>query len=109
MDIFIPIVLLSSLITMEKKHKHALKLRSYIFIWAALIELTILSVAAATVDFKGLAVIVALIIATAKTLIVGAYFMHLKFDSKIITFMVSATLLVFSTFILLTFADYAFR
>ena len=63
---------------MEKKHTHALKLRTYIFIWVALIELTILSVAAATVDFKAFAVAVALVIAIAKSLIVGAYFMHLK-------------------------------
>lgn len=94
---------------MEKKHNHALKLKTYLFIWLALIELTILSVAAATVDFKALAVAVALIIATAKTLIVGAYFMHLKFDSLVIRVMVSITLVVFSTFLILTFADYAFR
>ncbi len=94
---------------MEKKHKHALKLKTYIFIWLALIELTILSVAAATVDFKALAVTVALIIAIAKSTIVGAYFMHLKFDSKILSVMVSITLVVFSTFIILTFVDYAFR
>lgn len=94
---------------MEKKHKHTLKLKTYLFIWVALIELTILSVAAATVDFKAFAVAVALVIAIAKSLIVGAYFMHLKFDSKIIRVMVSVTLLVFLTFIILTFADYAFR
>lgn len=94
---------------MEKKHNHALKLRTYLFIWLALIELTILSVAAATVDFKAFAVAVALIIAIAKTLIVGAYFMHLKFDKIVIRVMVGVTLLVFLTFIILTFADYVFR
>jgi len=94
---------------MEKKHKHALNLRTYLFIWLALIELTILSVAAATVDFKAFAVAVALIIAVTKSYIVGAYFMHLKFDSKIITIMVLVTLFVFSTFLILTFFDYVFR
>lgn len=94
---------------MEKKHKHALNLRTYLFIWLALIELTILSAAAATVDFKAFAVAVALIIAVTKSYIVGAYFMHLKFDSKIITIMVLVTLFVFSTFLILTFLDYVFR
>jgi len=94
---------------MEKKNKHALKLRTYIFIWVALIELTILSVAAATVDFKAFAVAVALIIATAKSIIVAAYFMHLKFDTPILRIMVAVTLFVFTTFIILTFVDYAFR
>ena len=94
---------------MEKKHKQALNLKTYVIIWLALIELTILSVAAATVDFKSFAVAVALIIAIVKSFIVGAYFMHLKFDSKIISIMVLVTLFVFSTFIILTFIDYAFR
>lgn len=94
---------------MEKKHNHSLNYRAYIFIWVALIELTVLSVAAATVDFKALAVGVALFIAITKSFIVGAYFMHLKFDSKIITVMVLITLFVFLTFIILTFVDYGFR
>jgi len=94
---------------MEKKHNHSLSFKAYIFIWVALIELTILSVAAATVDFKALAVGVALFIAIIKSTIVGAYFMHLKFDSKIITVMVLITLFVFLTFIILTFIDYGFR
>jgi cytochrome c oxidase subunit 4 len=94
---------------MEKKHNHSLSYKAYIFIWVALIELTVLSVAAATVDFKALAVGVALFIAIIKSTIVGAYFMHLKFDSKIITVMVLITLFVFLTFIILTFIDYGFR
>ena len=94
---------------MEKKHTHSLSIKSYIFIWLALLELTALSVAAATVDFKALAVGVALFIAIIKTFIVGAYFMHLKFDSKIITVMVLITLFVFLTFIVLTFFDYGLR
>jgi len=94
---------------MEKKHNHSLSFKAYIFIWLALIELTILSVAAATVDFKALAVGTALFIALTKSFIVGAYFMHLKFDSKIITIMVLITLFVFLTFIVLTFVDYGFR
>ena len=94
---------------MEKKHNHSLSFKAYIFIWVALIELTILSVAAATVDFKALAVGVALFIAIIKSTIVGAYFMHLKFDSRIITVMVLITLFVFLTFIILTFIDYGFR
>jgi len=94
---------------METKHNNALNFKSYIFIWIALLELTALSVAAATVDFKAFAVGVALFIALTKTFIVGAYFMHLKFDSKIITVMVLITLFVFLTFIVLTFFDYGFR
>ncbi|MFN8257974.1 MAG: cytochrome C oxidase subunit IV family protein [Bacteroidales bacterium] len=94
---------------MENKHHQALNFKTYLFIWVALLELTALSVAAATVDFKALAVGVALFIAVIKSYIVGAYFMHLKFDSKILTAMVLITLFVFLTFIVLTFFDYIFR
>ncbi len=94
---------------MEKTHKNTLNYKAYIFIWVALMELTILSVAASTVDFKALAVGIALFIALTKSFIVGSYFMHLKFDSKIITVMVLITLFVFLTFIILTFVDYSFR
>lgn len=94
---------------MENHKPHSISTKTNVAIWVSLVILTLLSVEASYAEFRVFAVVVALFIATAKSLIVAAYFMHLKFDSKLITFMILITLVVFSTFIILTFIDYGFR
>ena len=94
---------------MENNHSHSINNKTYIGIWVGLLILTTLSVEASFVHFRTFAMGVALFIATAKAFIVGYYFMHLKFDSKIIGIMILVTGVVFLTFIILTFFDYAFR
>ncbi len=94
---------------MENNHSHSISDKTYIFIWVSLLILTFLSVEASFVHFRAFAVGVALFIATAKAFIVAYYFMHLKFDNKIIGIMVLVTGIVFLTFIILTFFDYGFR
>ena len=94
---------------MENHKPHSISTKTNVAIWVSLVILTLLSVEASYAEFRVFAVVVALFIATAKSLIVAAYFMHLKFDSKLITFMILITLVVFSTFIILTCIDYGFR
>ncbi len=94
---------------MENHQAHTINNKTYIGIWISLLILTFLSVEASFAEFRWFAVGVALFIATAKALIVAIYFMHLKFDSKILSVMVAVTVLVFLTFIILTFFDYGFR
>ena len=94
---------------MEDHHSHSISTGTNIIIWIGLLILTFLSVEASFAEFKWFAVGVALFIATAKSLIVAIYFMHLKFDNKILAVMVAVTVMVFLTFIILTFFDYGFR
>jgi len=52
---------------------------------------------------------VALLLASTKSFIVLAIFMHLKFDQKMFRVMVAFIFLLFAAVIIVTFLDYAFR
>ena len=78
-------------------------------VWIGLLLLTWLTITIAYFDFGNLTVFVALGIAVVKSTIVLTYFMHLKFDSKILTALLILVLVIFSVFIGLTFFDYILR
>lgn len=92
----------------EEEH-HIVSYASNIKVWIVLLILTWVTITAAYLNFGNLAVAVALIIATIKAGVVLAYYMHLKFDSKILTLFFIITMAVFTSFIVLTFFDYAYR
>ncbi len=92
----------------EEEH-HIVSYAANLKIWVVLLVLTWLTITVAYLDFGNLAVAVALLIATFKAGVVLTYYMHLKFDSKLLTILLLITVAVFSTFIILTFFDYAFR
>lgn len=94
---------------MEKNHHHIVGYITNLWVWVALIILTIITVAVSEYDLKMLTVVVALTIASIKAGIVLAYFMHLKFDKKILTVFLLIVLVVFLSFIVLTLVDYYYR
>ena len=57
--------------------------------------LTIITVSIAQVHLPMLTVAVALLVATVKASIVAVYFMHLKFDSKVLAIMFAVTVIIF--------------
>lgn len=88
---------------------HIVSYAANIKVWVVLLVLTWLTITVAYLDFGNLAVAIALTVASVKAGIVLAYYMHLKFDSKLLTVLLLVTMAVFSSFIALTFFDYAFR
>lgn len=92
----------------QEKH-HIVSYNSHLWVWVALLFLTVVTVSSVLVDLKNFVVFAALLIATIKATIVAYYFMHLKFESKILSIMLGLTMMVFISFILLTFVDYSFR
>lgn len=92
----------------EEEH-HIVSYAANIKVWIVLLVLTWLTITVAYVNFGNLAVAVALLIATVKAGVVLAYYMHLRFDSKLLTVLLLVTMAVFSSFIILTFFDYAYR
>ncbi len=93
----------------EHAEHHISSYASQLKIWIILLLLTWLTITVAYISFGNMAVAIALLIATVKAGIVLAYYMHLKFDSKLLTVFLIVTMAVFSSFIVLTFFDYAFR
>jgi len=84
--------------------------RTYLRVWIGLLALTGTTVSLAGMNLGRLAVFSALIIAATKSGLVLLYFMHLK-SEKLLIFkaLVPLVLGVFLVFIILTFADVAFR
>ena len=62
---------------------HIIPFPTYFKVFGALIVLTIITVAAAQVDFGTMNAIVAFGIATVKALLVAGFFMHLKYDDRL--------------------------
>jgi len=93
----------------KSEEHHIVSYAANLKVWIALLILTWITITAAYLNFGTLAVHVALVIATIKASVVLAYFMHLRFDSKILTIFFIITMAVFTSFIVLTFFDYAYR
>ncbi|MDD2964762.1 MAG: cytochrome C oxidase subunit IV family protein [Bacteroidales bacterium] len=94
---------------MENHKHHIVEYLTNLYVWVGLAVLTIVTIWVSEFDLKMLTVAVALGVATVKAVLVLMYFMHLKFDSKILTVMVIVTLIVFLSMIVFTFFDYTFR
>jgi cytochrome c oxidase subunit 4 len=90
---------------------HVVSFRFNIGIWAGLIILTIMTVLVSVmgINLVAFSVVTALFIATAKALVVTNYFMHLKYDNKVLKILLGVTMLLFVVFIAFTAIDYITR
>lgn len=94
---------------MDTNHNHHVSDKKNILIWVDLLILTFVTVEIAQFDFKALTVIIALLVATFKTVLVGYYFMHLKFENKFFRTMVFICLFVLIAVLAFLFIDYSYR
>lgn len=94
---------------MTENKSHITSYASHVGILALLLIFTWATVTITRINLGPWSVTAALVIACMKASLVLLYFMHLKFDSKILRWAFSAVLLVFFLVILLTFFDYLFR
>lgn len=92
-----------------ESHAHETGYGMYILVWLGLVALTAITVTIAGINFGTLTLVSALVIASAKTIMVVNYFMHVKFDSKIIKIFILICVGIYLTFIILTFSDLSFR
>jgi cytochrome c oxidase subunit 4 len=67
---------------MEKGHGKGYGI--YVAVWSGLVVLTVATVAVSYVDLGLLNVAVALLIASAKAALVALFFMHLRFEGKLV-------------------------
>lgn len=89
--------------------KHIVDDKRNILIWADLLILTFVTVEIAQFDFKALTVLIALGVATFKTILVGYFFMHLKFENRFFKTMVFICLFVLIAVLAVLFIDYSYR
>ena len=76
---------------------------------SALLFLTFLTVAVSRIHLGYFNVVVALALATAKSLFVILFFMHLKYENKTLKTFVFICFLILAIFIGMTFFDVAYR
>ncbi|MGA6992729.1 MAG: cytochrome C oxidase subunit IV family protein [Candidatus Deferrimicrobiaceae bacterium] len=63
---------------------HDSGVRTYIVVWGALVVLTAVTVAVSYVHLGMMNVVVALLIASAKASLVALFFMHLRYESRLV-------------------------
>ena len=80
----------------------------YILVWLALMALTAITVAVAGINFGGLTIATALIIASVKTYLVLTVFMHLRTESATFRIFVFVAILFLVISFVLLFSDYSF-
>ena len=94
---------------MENEKDHIIPYRSFLLVLAALITLTLISVSVTQIYLGPLTVFIALLIAAVKSSFVLRIFMHLKYESKMLIFMVMAVILLICVVIFITLVDYLYR
>jgi cytochrome c oxidase subunit IV len=80
----------------ERPLSHIMPLKVLVAVWVALVVLTGITVGATQVNLGGMALWVAMAIATLKASLVALYFMHLRYDRPVnLIFFLGALLFVF--------------
>ena len=88
----------------EEPH-HQVGYGVFILVWLALLCLTAVTVSAAGVHLGNWNLFVALAIATVKVLLVLSFFMHLKYEGKLLKIMLVMAVLILGIILGLTFGD----
>jgi cytochrome c oxidase subunit IV len=88
---------------------HIVGYATFIRVWVALVALTAILVGLSATHVPKLAVLGLLLITPTKACLVFFYFMHLKYESTALKYMVAIALAVVVIFVGLTFSDYLFR
>lgn len=92
-----------------EEKQHIVPYRTYILVLLALVTFTLTSVGITSIRLGPFTVLGALLLSMAKTSLVLAIFMHLKFDQRIFRILVMAVFLLIGVVISITFLDYLFR
>lgn len=94
---------------MASEKNHIIPYRTFLYVLALLIVLTLTSVAITRIYLGALTVALALIIATIKSSFVLRIFMHLKSEKKMFSYIVIAVVLLIAIVIIITLLDYLYR
>ena len=99
----------TNVVNPEHSDHHIVTPFQYGLVFATLLVGTAITVGAAYVDLKVLNPIIALAIACFKAVVVILFFMHVKFQSRLIKMTVAAGFFTFLVLITMTMSDYISR
>jgi len=86
-------------------HQHIDSAMTYVWVWLALICLTVATTAVAFVDLGPFSVVAALVIACCKMLLVALFFMHVRHSTRLTRLVVMGGMLWLAILLLLTLGD----
>jgi cytochrome c oxidase subunit 4 len=93
---------------MAEQH-HIIAPRTLVLVWLALLALTALTVIVTRAELGGYKVLSALTIACLKGGLVIAFFMHMKYEGRLLRWLLFVALVTLAIFIGLTFFDVLYR
>lgn len=94
---------------MSGEHEtHIVSYKFNILVWIDLLIFTLITIEIAQFDFQALTVVIALLVASIKTYLVGTYFMHLKFENRFLQGMVIGVAAIFIAVLFFLFTDYLY-
>jgi cytochrome c oxidase subunit 4 len=88
---------------------HITPYSTYAAVWLLLLLLTLTTIAVARLHFTQFAVLISLAIAACKTLLVAAFFMHLRYEGTLLKGFILLGVLALTVIIGLTFVDVWYR
>ena len=94
---------------MSEEHAHIVPYKTFLVIWIALLILTGITVVVAQFHFGAWNIWVALGIATLKSGLVVAVFMHMKYENRLFKLALFSALAILAIFIGFTFFDVLYR
>jgi len=94
---------------MGYEKNHIIPYRTFLYVLAGLIVLTLTSVTLTQISLGTLTVAMVLLIASIKSFFVLRIFMHLKFEIRMFSVGVAAVALLISAVIIITLLDYLYR
>ena len=94
---------------MSEEHAHIVPYRTFIIIWIALLILTGVTIWVAQYNLGPMNIWVALGIATLKSSLVVAIFMHMKYENLLFKLSLLMTLAILAIFIGFNFFDVLYR
>lgn len=93
----------------KHSENHIVPYKLYLFVLAGLITMTLISVGVTKIDLGTFSVLTAIILASIKSALVLIFFMHLKFDNRLLQILVTSVFVLVALVLFITFLDYNFR
>ncbi len=94
---------------MSEETTHIVPYKTQFFVLIALLVLTGITVAVTKLEFGPLNTLIAMLIAGVKAIIVLAWFMHLKYEKRLLPMLVAGVVIIFLLVLFVTFFDYSYR
>jgi cytochrome c oxidase subunit 4 len=94
---------------MNKQNTHIVGTKTFVLVWAALLTLTATTVTVAKLNLGALSTLTAIAIASIKAGLVLWFFMHLKYEKRLLKLLLLVPIVTLAVIIGLTFIDVWYR